>query len=183
MQDEITKSLAGKTDALRWHIGLLDDFKKMHDVDVTLFVGNKRIASTIPCAVGTDLLAAVAVGKEYSGAAVIGGVEFLTHYRPVGDRIYFAGRAVCELRAELHSLVFKFALRVFLLFVFGCVFACAALFFLLRASFLKPLGILQEKVSLLENCDFIVSFETKKAIEKLNKSVASLEVVASKFKI
>ena len=146
LQDEITKSLAGKTDALRWHIGLLEDFKKMHDVDVTLFVGNKRIASTIPGAVGTDLtykqvLAAVAVCNEYSGAAVIGGVEFLTHYRPVGDRIYFAGRAVGELRAELHSLVFKFVLRVFLLLVFGFVFACAALFFLLRASFLKPLGI------------------------------------------
>ena len=172
LQDEITKSLVGKTDSLRWHVGLLEDFKKMHGVDVTLFVDNKRIASTIPGAVGTYLtdkqvLAAVAVGKEYSGTAVIGGVEFLTHYRPVGDRIYFAGRAVGELRAELHSLVFKFALRVFLLLVFGFVLAGAALFFLLRASFLKPLGVLQEKVSLLETGDFTVDFETSESKNEL----------------
>ena len=172
LQDEITESLAGKTDALRAHNGLLDDFKKMHGADVTLFIGLEGVASTIPGAIGTKLtdervLAAVEIGNEYSGTAVIGGVEYLTHYRPVGDRIYFAGRAVGELRAELYSLVLKFALRVFLLLVFGCVLACTALFFLLRFSFLKPLAVLQEKVSLLETGDFTVSFEPSESENEL----------------
>ena len=172
LQDEIAESLAGKTDALRAHNGLLDDFKKMHGADVTLFIGLEGVASTIPGAIGTKLtdervLAAVEIGNEYSGTAVIGGVEYLTHYRPVGDRIYFAGRAVGELRAELYSLVLKFALRVFLLLVFGCVLACTALFFLLRASFLKPLAVLQEKVSLLETGDFTVSFEPSESENEL----------------
>ena len=172
LQDKIVESLAGKTDALRAHNDLLEDFKKMHGVDVALFVDLECVASTIPGAVGTKLtdervLAAVKAGKEYSGPAVIDGVEFLTHYRPVGDLIYFAGRAVGELRAEFHSLVFKFALRVFLLLVFGCLLAGTALFFLLRASFLKPLLVLQEKVALLETGDFTVGFETKKSKNEL----------------
>ena len=172
LQDEIAESLAGKTDALRAHYGYLEDFKKMHGVDVTLFVGLDSVASTIPGAVGTKLtdervITAVKAGKEYSGSAMIGGVEFFTHYKPVGDRIYFACRAVGELRAELYSLVFKFALRVFLLLVFGFLLAGTALFFLLRASFLKPLVVLQEKVLLLETGDFTVSFETKKSKNEL----------------
>ena len=94
LQDEITKSLAGKTDALRGHVGLLEDFKKMHGVDVTF-----------------------------------------------------------ETVAVQQDEVFK------------------------KNDVL--LGVLSKSV--VETS--AISFETKKAIEKLNKSVASLEVAASKFKI
>ena len=100
LQDEITKSLAGKTDALRWHVGLLENFKKMHGV-----------AALSESSISVET---VAVQQD-------------------------------EVFKENDVL----------------------------------LGVLSKSV--VETST--VSFETKKAIEKLNKSVASLEVAASKFKI
>ena len=100
LQDEITKSLAGKTDVLRVHVGLLEDFKKMHGVDAL----SESAVSVETVAVQQD-----------------------------------------EVFKENDVL----------------------------------LGVLSKSV--VETST--VSFETKKAIEKLNKSVASLEIAASKFKI
>ena len=172
LNEEISRSLAWKVDRLRSYHGLLKDFKEIQGVDVTIFEGDVCIASTIPGAAGTKLedrrvLSAVAVGKDYSGVSVINGVEYITFYMPVGGKIFFAGKSAVELRSELDLLVVKFALKVVLFFFVGGVFASVALFVLLRFSFLKPLGVLQGKVSLLEKGDFTVGFETKESKNEL----------------
>ena len=99
---------------------IVDKVKQMFGVDVTLFLGDERIATTIiqdgQRVIGTKLNPVIAEkvlkqGQKYVGRAEIIGKEYITTYlplmgpedKPIG--VLFAGQNISELNVEKNKLM------------------------------------------------------------------------------
>lgn len=169
----LNESLSGKIAHLNVHEGSLEAFKKMQNVDATVFEllpNGKfvRAQTTVTGAVGTELdneavSKALKEGAEYLGPAEIKGRAFTTFYKPIfKNRIVvgalFVGKDITELEAKTKAATLMFAVSFVLLVVlFGCL--TAVVFFLaIKKLVLVPLSKLKEKVEVLKTGDFSISF-------------------------
>ena len=106
------------------HEHIVDDIKKMQQDDVTIFLGDTRINTTImkdgQRVIGTTVDPAVAErvltrGESFSGDLVIAGKPYVTYYTPLKDSeggivgILFAGKPQDEMQAAVNRLLIIFA--------------------------------------------------------------------------
>ena len=106
------------------HEHIVDDIKKMQQDDVTIFLGDTRINTTImkdgQRVIGTTVDPAVAErvltrGESFSGDLVIAGKPYVTYYTPLTDSeggiigILFAGKPQDEMAAAVNRLLIIFA--------------------------------------------------------------------------
>lgn len=99
---------------------IVDKAKQMYGVEVTIFAGDERIATTIfkdgNRVVGTKLSENIAAqvleqGRRYSGKADILGVDYATAYMPVNGPenkpigVLFAGQDLTEFKSERTRLI------------------------------------------------------------------------------
>jgi methyl-accepting chemotaxis protein len=106
------------------HEHIVDEIKNMQKDDVTIFLGNTRINTTITKdgqrVVGTTADPAVAErvltrGESFSGNLMIAGKPYVTYYTPLRNRegvavgILFAGKPQDEMQAAVNRLIMLFA--------------------------------------------------------------------------
>lgn len=129
---------------------LLDALKDIYHTELTIFLNDVRIATTIISegerVIGTQLDPAVAdivlaQKTEYSGNADILGTKYITHYTPLlgadggAIGVLFAGRSIEDFNQDLRSLVSVIAF----ISVVSFAVVITILLLLIRASVTKPI--------------------------------------------
>ncbi len=115
-----------------------DNVKKMYGTDVTLFLGDERVATTLvkdgKRVIGTKLneqIAAIVLGQgqKYNARADILGMDYFTSYLPLIGKdnkpigVLFAGESTAAVVAERNKMMIVIALIALLVLGFGTVCA------------------------------------------------------------
>ncbi len=158
---------------------IVDKVKKMFDVDITIFLGDERIATTIiqdgKRVVGTKLNPDIAEkvlkqSQKYIGRAEIIGSQYITTYlplmgpegKPIG--VLFAGKSIAELNVGKNKMILSIGLTALCVLGIGIFFA-----FLLAKGFTTPINRLVEGVSKVASGDL-----TQKVVVTSNDEIGAL---------
>lgn len=140
--------------------GLVDVIKDRFNVDVTVFMGDIRLMTTIKSdgkrLTGTKLDSHIAQivlgeGRSFVGPASILGLPYITAYEPIKDRsgkvfgIAFAGRSVEALDSVRGRVMFMTAVVGFVAFAFAVLVMAIVVRLILRP--LKKMNVLAGKLA------------------------------------
>lgn len=135
---------------------IVDKVKQMFGVDITLFLGDERIATTIiqdnKRVIGTKLNPAIAEkvlgqGQKYAGRAEILGKEYITAYLPLMGQegkpigVMFAGQDISKLNVEKSKMMLSIGAIALCALGIGMFFI-----FLLAKGITTPISRLVEGV-------------------------------------
>ena len=135
-QGRIIGVISGGYDATK--DAFVDNVKKMYGTDVTLFLGDERVATTLikddKRVIGTKLNEQIAAlvlgqGQKYNARADILGMDYFTSYLPLIGKdnkiigVLFAGESTAEVIAERNRMMLIIGLISLLVLGFGAICA------------------------------------------------------------
>ena len=153
---------------------------KEDDIDLTVFEGDTRVASSIEGAVGTqaseEVIQAVLVdGQEYTTRNVdINGVPYMGYYRPTEDGMLFAGRP----RAHIEQLENTMTMIIIGFALLNIVFI-AIILLIVVGKMVAPIIKASETVKCIADGDLTRNVETlagKDEIVTMNNAVGDMVV-------
>ncbi len=169
----------------------LDKLKSIHDIEITIFEGDVRVATTMTDnsgirMVGTRLTNTEAMnivykeGLTYTGKADIGGKDMIVRYAPTTDvAMRITGMFYTGLNAHLATEL-KTNMSVGMLFgsLFLCIIITPIFFFYIRKKITRPIRSLATSARIIANRDLsqpIVHCTTDDELQELSESMIEMQ--------
>lgn len=160
--------------------GYVDDlyaFKDM-DIDITVFEGDTRVASSIEGVVGTQASAEVVKttlqNKEpyFSRNVDVQGAAYYGYYTPTEDGMLFAGKPQADVKSSLDSLMYAI-----MMFSIVCMIILGVIAFFIAGRIAKSIIRVSETVGLVADGDLTCEVSERKGrdeISAMNNSVKAM---------
>lgn len=160
----------------------LNAFKDM-DIDITVFEGDTRVASSIEGVVGTQASAAVIEStlqnkKPYfSENADVQGVPYYGYYIPTEDGMLFAGKPQADVQASLDSLM-----RSIMIFSVVCMVLMGVIAFFMASRIAKSIITVSQTIALVADGDLTCQVSENKGKDEITAMNNSVQLMVSNLK-
>ncbi len=151
--------------------GYTDDLYafQLQNIDITVFEGDTRVASSIDGVVGTKasdaVIEAVWQNKEtyFSRNADVNGTPYYGFYIPVDDGMLFAGKPQATVKSELNSL-----LRVILICAIVLVIIAAVVAYIVANILVKAIDAVETLVGKVADGDLTTKMDERKGRDEIS---------------
>lgn len=143
---------------------LMDEFKQENEMDVTIFLNDIRVLSTVENAVGTkmseDVLAHIKDGNSYFATnANVNGEAYFAYYIPIMEDGAYTGAAFTGIpQSEAKSIITRNVVKL-IAFVVGCGILAAVVALLLIKQMVKSIVGLENTIGTLLDNDLTVQHQ------------------------
>ncbi|CDF57368.1 methyl-accepting chemotaxis protein [Thermobrachium celere] len=155
---------------------ILDDIKKITKADVTIFLNDTRISTTVSNngqrQVGTKAAQNVVEkvlkqGSDYKGTADVLGIKYVTVYKPIKDSsdkiigMIFIGYP----ESFVFGIIRTPMLLIIIISLVVLLLGCTGFYLLVNRNIIKPIEVLNKNLNSVSNLNFKVTVD-KKMLER-----------------